>query len=299
MSKSTTIKLKNKLKQELQVIKTIEVLKQIAVQEFQFMENQRKEACRFTKDLESFFQFYRSRKVDGIGLFESPSRVPAIVAVTSDEGFTGSLNRQIIDEAAKFCKTYPDAHVVAIGRRGARQLIDIGIQVQREFPGIELPLEHQQTLPLKNYLMREHLRGRIGMAEVIFAKCDSFTRQTLAVEELLPFSSLNLDAVPEDPRFEPGLVILEPEAKSIIEYTIGLWFGRKLYEIFWDSKLSEVAARAIELNERSEKLSKTNEKTRIRFFRAQHEVIDQGIREVFSGQFFAKKLKKGHALAHG
>jgi F0F1-type ATP synthase gamma subunit len=132
--------------------------------------------------------------------------------------------------------------------------------------------------------------GQIGSAEVIHARCHSFTRQTLEVTRLLPFSIADIEPRPQLEEAAPDYLIVEPDARRLVEYTIALWLSRRLYAIYWDSKLSEAACRAIELNERYEALRRQREKTLQRYFRACHEVIDAGIREVFaSHHFFAAR----------
>lgn len=289
MSKVTVLRLKSHLKRELQVIHTLELLKQIAASEFHYLEKQKKEASQFVLLLESFFNFYHSKHLSANFFSEEPSRVPAMVAITSDEGFLGALNNLIVEKAVEFTRENPDTHLVVLGRRGARKIRDFGIE-PAEFPGIPFPLDYNAVLPLKKHLLDLYMNNRIGSIHVIYARCHSFTRQTLEIASLLPYNMLGKQR-PEDEE-ELNTVLMEPDIGQIIQYTIALCFGRQLYEIFWESKLSEVAARTIELNERYEQLSKSSEKVRMRYFRASHEVIDAGIREVFSSQHFSRKLRK-------
>lgn len=299
MSKIKALKLKNILKRELRIIDTLDVLKQIAISEYRSMEKEKHEASRFTLAVETFFRFYRESAPMKRSLFiHSDCQTPAVIAVGSDEGFLGVLNNQVIEKTVEFCRAHPGACVVAMGRRTVKKLDDAGLKVDHELPGISLPLTYHTTLPLKSYLMKEYLSRRIGSATVIYAQCHSFTRQSLAVKRLLPFDASDLEARSRAGQVDKDFLYVEPDVISIIEYTIALWFGRKLYEIFWDSKLSEVANRAIELNERFDSLSRSNTKTKTRYFRASHEVIDEGIREIFASQHFAKKLEKKMATSH-
>lgn len=290
MSKIAVIKLKTHLKRELQVIHTLELLKQIAASEFHYLEKRKKEASQLVLLLESFFSFYHSKHLTA-GIFsEEPSRIPAMVAVTSDEGFLGALNNLIVEKAVGFARDHPGTHLVVLGRRGARKIRDFGIEPV-EFPGIPFPLDYDAVLPLKKHLLDLYTNNRVGSIHMIYARCHSFTRQTLEIASLLPYNILGRRPPVEDEE-ELNAVLIEPDIGQIIRYTIALCFGRQLYEIFWESKLSEVAARTIEINERYEQLSKSSEKIRMRYFRASHEVIDAGIREVFSSRHFSRKLRK-------
>ena len=124
MGKADVLKLKNQLKREHRIIGTMEVLKQIAVSEFQFLEKERREASKFILMLESFFSFYKRYRFEGGHLFESPCKTPAVVAISSDEGFMGALNNQIVERAVRFYEENPDTKMIVVGRRGARKVFD-------------------------------------------------------------------------------------------------------------------------------------------------------------------------------
>src|SRR2546422_9121648 len=53
---------------------------------------------------------------------------------------------------------------------------------------------------------------------------------------------------------EPTETILEPSAHSIIEYLIKLWLSRQLHEVFWQSRLAELGARAMRSEEHTSEL---------------------------------------------
>lgn len=295
MARTQVLKLKNRLKSEMQIMKTLAVLKQIAFSEFHFLDKQRKELSKYLKALETFFYFYSRWGFKESVFVSAPSKVSGILVVTSDEGFLGSLNAALIEKTIELYRGSEEAEVVVLGRRGAKKLADAGVPI-REFPGLSFPLEYSAVLPVKAHLVGQFLKGQMGNLRVVYTRCHSFSRQTVEVEQLLPFDLLRLDAeaagAAQEQEKAGGYIILEPAARPIIDYTIALWFGRRLYEVFWQSKLSELASRTIELTERHDMLSRRSVKTRLRYFRACHEVIDSGIREVFASLTFADRLKK-------
>lgn len=290
MSKAAVLKLKGRLRQELRLIHTLDMLKQISVSEFRHLDSERNRASEFTKSLRSFFRFYGVCGLNDNQLVKNESKVPAVVAISSDSGFLGALNNQIIARAADAYQKNPETQVIVLGRRGATKLKELGVKCV-SFPGIPFPLEYRAAMPLKAYLMNQYMKRQIGSVEIIYAHCHTFTRQSLATEFLLPFVP-NEDELGEGVEKQIEHSIQEPDFQKIFEYTVSLCFGRRLYEIFWDSKLSEVANRSIELNGRYETLSRKSEKTRSQYFRANHEVIDIGIREIFASRHFFEKMKK-------
>ncbi|MBF0253555.1 MAG: F0F1 ATP synthase subunit gamma [Candidatus Omnitrophica bacterium] len=286
MGKAAVTRLRDTLKDELKLLNTLNVLKQIAIAEYQYLDSERRQASAFLRVLRTFFRFYHEIRLEDSLFVRNPCQDPAVVVLTSDEGFTGNLNAQIIDRAARRHDENPATQVVVLGRRGALRLAELGVPAV-EFEGIGLPLGYSAVSPLKPFLLDQYLNQKIGSATIIYARCQSFTRQTLEESRVLPFHEADITgaddgSLGEMPVAPRGLTIIEPDIRKIVDYTIALWFGRRLYELFWESKLSEVANRSIELSERHERLSRQRGRTLSRYFRASHEVIDAGIREVFA-----------------
>ncbi|MBN3039091.1 MAG: F0F1 ATP synthase subunit gamma, partial [Candidatus Omnitrophica bacterium] len=69
-----------------------------------------------------------------------------------------------------------------------------------------------------------------------------------------------------------------------IEYLIYLLLGQKLYEIFGWSRLAELAARFVHLEESTQKLKELNEKLKLEYFRIRHELVDRNMRELFAAR---------------
>ena len=79
-------------------------------------------------------------------------------------------------------------------------------------------------------------------------------------------------------------MIIESSLYDIAQYLIYLWMGQKLYDIFGLSRLSEFAARFVHLEESAQKLKDMDAKLQQEYFRVRHELIDRGMRELFSAR---------------
>jgi hypothetical protein len=84
-------------------------------------------------------------------------------------------------------------------------------------------------------------------------------------------------------------VTVESSYPDMVEYLAGMWVASKLFEVFEDSKLAEFAARAMHLEDSSQKLTGELKKLKHQCFRAAHELVDKSMRESFSSR---KKKKK-------
>ena len=294
MSKLKVLKFKGQLKREIHLIQTLNLMRQIAAAEFHHLEGERNKAGEFILLLDAFFNFYESANIHPENDSAETQGSSCIVAITSNEGFLGALNNEVITKTTELYEKDPDSSIVIIGARGARRLSEMGLSAV-EFPGIPFPLEASATLPLHSYLMGKYSSKEFNSVRIVYPRCYSMARQTIVASEILPFNILDLARKSKKNnswRDEIGYVLVEPSAQRIIEYTISLCFQRQLYEIFWNAKLSEVAARTIELNQRYERLSKDIQKMKTQYFRACHDVIDEGIREISASIRFSKLLEK-------
>ena len=293
MSKIKVLKLKDRLKREIQLIQTLDLLRQIAASEFHNLEKERDKASEFILLLGTFFNFFEAKQIHDEDYDPHRKPITCVVAITSNEGFLGALNNEVLTQAMSIYQESPDSRFVIVGSRGVRRIREAGIEAD-EFPGIPFPLRYSAVQPLQEYLMSRFAKKEISMVKIVYPRCHSFSQQRVEVSDILPFniSSLRQNSAKKFPLlYDPEYVVVEPDAKRIIEYTVALCFQRQLFEIFWNSKLSEVAARTMELNARYDRLSKNAEHLKSKYFRACHEVIDEGIREVFAGISFSKKLR--------
>ena len=84
-------------------------------------------------------------------------------------------------------------------------------------------------------------------------------------------------------------MILDSSLKSIVEYLVKIWVGQLLYLVFWESKLSEWAARVMHLERSSNEIRDQQKKMRLQYFRTVHERSDKSTREIFVSRTALKK----------
>jgi len=79
-------------------------------------------------------------------------------------------------------------------------------------------------------------------------------------------------------------ITIEPSPAKVIDYLVRAWLMQKIYDIFWDSKLSECAARIIHLEGSHEEIIQANKKLMHDYFKHIHEKSDKNIREIFASR---------------
>ena len=206
-----------------------------------------------------------------------------IVIMATDEGFLGGLNAAVIQKALA-ARGDQEAELMVLGERGGMVLRDHD-ELYTPFPAVGENIDSREVEKLRDYIVKQYLLRKFSTVIVFYPRCYSFTRQEVDSFQLLPCIrpwSGGVSSSSIDP-------ILEPSASSIVDYVVKLWLGRKLHEVFWQSRLSELAARATHLEASLQGLKEQKKKLTLQYFRSKHEVADTGIRESFAGMISKKK----------
>ena len=86
-------------------------------------------------------------------------------------------------------------------------------------------------------------------------------------------------------------VIVESPIGNIIEYIVETWILQKLFEVFEDSKLAELSARTVHLEESYQTLIEQKKGLSHQYFQSRHELVDSEMRDMYSAQIVRKKAK--------
>lgn len=276
------------LKEDLQfntdLIELLGVMKNTAVFRFRALQARRRRFEDFFKAVKGFLPFI-GEAGNSHALMAPVSRREAIIMVTSDEGFIGSLNTQVIN-AGRARDGFNDAELLIIGERGARYLKEMGRTFVPFSCAQDAKGRRSLASTLTEYIITGVKEGRFGKVSVAYPRPISFMVQKTEVLDIVPLFSgedlKNTDRAPE-------MLIIESPVNDIIDYLAGEVLRRRLADILEDSKLSEFASRAIHLEGSSQELTEKKGKIRLKYFRAYHEMIDKSTRELFAAQITLHK----------
>jgi len=261
----------------------IETLKTIAVSQYRALEQKIKTFKDFFLTIESFLEFIDIKNVEHP--FLNPKNKPQlVVAVTSDTGFLGGLNLQVVNAAIEEIEKI-SGKLVVIGERGKIYLRGSRIPTA-SFPGIKDEERHGQAMQLRDYILSQVLSGSFGYVRVVYPHPVSFTVQRVETVSFLPYSPSDKNRTQQETIAD---IIIESALDDMVEYIVYLWVGQKLYELFGLSRLAEFAARYVHLEESAQKLKDIDKKTRLEYFRVRHELVDRTMRELFAAQLLYKR----------
>ncbi|MEI6147908.1 MAG: F0F1 ATP synthase subunit gamma [bacterium] len=291
--------LRRDLRFNAEFLQLIQTLKNIAASQYHTLEREKERFAEFMDAFAGFFRVVDMVEVDNP--FVRPmSDVTGVVLVTSDSGFMGGLNAGVIEAGKDVQGTQPDDKIkfIVIGEKGAMKLSEAG-RAFKFFQGVSSETRFEQALEIRDYISAEVLEHRMGRVMLVYPRAISFTQQTIETIPLLPCGALfDKDSASEIASHvalkgwvaPARKVVVESAFKDMVEYLAGMWVASKLFEVFEDSKLAEFAARAMHLEESTQKLQKEHKKLKHQCFRAAHEMVDKGMRESFSSR--KKKSRK-------
>lgn len=269
------------LKQDLEfnggLAALIGVLKNIAVSQYHAMESRAKNFEKLKDAIYSFLEIIDPRQV-AHPFLNPQNELQMVVAVTSDSGLLGGLNKEVIDTALAELAKIP-GRLVVIGERGKMYARETKTSCVA-FPGIKEEEIPALAMQLRNYILGKFIEESIGHLKLVYPRSISFTVQRIETVTFLPF---RLEARQlEEPPPLLSEVILESLPADVVEYCVYLWIEQKLAEIFIFSKLAEYAARFSHLERSVQRLKEMDQKLKMQYFRVRHEIIDRNMRELFA-----------------
>lgn len=269
------------LKQDLEfnggLAALIGVLKNIAVSQYHAMESRAKNFEKLKDAIYSFLEIIDPRQV-AHPFLNPQNELQMVVAVTSDSGLLGGLNKEVIDTALAELAKIP-GRLVVIGERGKMYARETKTSCAA-FPGIKEEEIPALAMQLRNYILGKFIEESIGHLKLVYPRSVSFTVQRIETVTFLPF---RLEARQlEEPPPLLSEVILESLPADVVEYCVYLWIEQKLAEIFIFSKLAEYAARFSHLERSAQRLKEMDQKLKMQYFRVRHEIIDRNMRELFA-----------------
>lgn len=275
----------------------ISVLKGVAATEYGHLQANRSSFDEFETHLRDFLKLVK------LGDFKhpflkAPSSPNNIILITSDTGFLGKLNISVVNLALEQYREGDSLTV--IGRQGSRYIEEKGVKFSY-FPGIDDDISYNEIIKLRDHIISVFLK-KGGRTVVIYPHFVSFSVQRTQQSQLLPCKFLfseetkpeaesSIDQAGVLSLFRDEEVIVEPSLKRVVEYLARVWIGQLVNSIFWESKLSEWAARVMHLEKSSTEVKNQSKKLRLQYFRLLHEISDKNTREIFASRFALDRAK--------
>jgi ATP synthase F1 gamma subunit len=259
----------------------LEVLKEIAISQYKILEKKIKTNDDFFGALNAIFSMVHGGKIKH-PFVDTGARQGAVIALTSDTGLLGGLNRNVMSQAVL------EAHkikgkLVILGEKGQIYAQESGLPFV-VFKGVSDETRMKQAQELREYIVKEELEGRMGIVKMVYPVSLSIVSQQIKSVQLIPYVSTSPTKLPPP----PPEIVMESGISDIFEYWVSLFLGQFFYQVFSQAKLAELSARFIHLESSKGKIDQLNKELRIQYFRQRHEMIDKNIRELFCARLAFK-----------
>ena len=258
----------------------IEVMKLAATSQFNQFRSHQEPSTDFVRQLDEVFGALGSAGIPSDLLTINESLPSLILLVSSDEGFLGELNFLLVNRLLDI-RGRQDK-IIVTGNQGAAYLKEIEVDfLFFESPGEKI--NSGKMGKVRDYIFEQYLSRAVGRVYVIYSSFISITSQQIELETLLPLAQASV------PSARPLRdLLLEPNARSVIEGWIKVWLDFRFYHIFWSSKLAEFAARIMHLEGSVQELGKINSHLRMEYFKYLHGLSDKSIRELSAARILQK-----------
>lgn len=282
----------------------MDILKKTATFEFQSLFNRRKMQTvqeKYVAALENLLKIFPPGAEHPF--LTNPLDKVILVVITSDMGFVGGLNTEVVDMGLREIRKKDELHLLALGEKGYLQLEEKGYKFEF-LPGMGADMNFSLAEKVRDYIYASCWKHKIGRVIISYPKFISFAHQEIAVDTLIPCgylfksdetdaSSLPSDAVKLVNALRTGTKFLfEPSPQKALDYLLKTYLAYKIYDIFWQAKLSEFAARSMHLDGSMQELTEMKKGIQSQYFRSKHEITDRTIRDIFGGRMVTlKKLR--------
>lgn len=174
-------------------------------------------------------------------LARRPVQRSLVVLITTDRGFVGALNANMVRAAARFADKLPAASWLAVGRKGVAQLRRLGHAAVAEFSGLGDRATSADTSAISTVLQDEFLSGRCDEVFLAFTRFVNTMRQEPTVRRILPL-------VPEEEDIDelpPMQYIFEPDPETVLGAVLPRLIELSVYQAVLENIASEHSARLI------------------------------------------------------
>jgi F-type H+-transporting ATPase subunit gamma len=209
-----------------------------------------------------------------------------VLLISTDRGLCGGLNSNLFRLVTEI---KDDAKFVAMGRKGTQFLSRTRRPLVAEFP-LSDRVELREVRPAIDYLVKAFLDGEVDTVEVIYSKFVNTLSQVPARVSLLPLGDLHeivseLRGPHADPqeaalRRDTREMAFEPDAASVLDALLPLYFTGEIYQFALSAKASEHSARMVAMKTAKDNASKLIDDLTLEYNKARQAAITGEILEI-------------------
>jgi len=203
------------------------------------------------------------------------------VILTTEKGLSGGLLNNLLNFLKENIKEEED--VLVVGKEGRKKAEEKGIKISYFYPGFKEIPKDQNIRGLEDFIVSKFLNSEYREIIIFWPNFKNFGYQVPKKTTFLPIDKEKIKIeLGEKSDFDFAYPIYEPGQKKIINYLIKEYLNLVFYQKILETKLSELSARTLAMENSSNKASNLIRSLNWRYFREKREVVTKEITDLFS-----------------
>lgn len=202
------------------------------------------------------------------------------VVLTSDRGFAGSYNANILTKALKHMNAGKNEKILVVGSIGDTFFRKRKKNIIRRITDVSDSKMYYGTLELANWLTELYLSGEVDEVFIAYTDFENVMLHHPIVEQLLPI------AVPNKGTVEDSDHIYEQGVDTFIDHIIPLYLHMNLFRAYSESHTSEQAARMVNMDAAGKNAEEIIDDLNLQYNRQRQADITQELSEIIGGSNF-------------
>jgi F-type H+-transporting ATPase subunit gamma len=196
-------------------------------------------------------------------------------------GYNGNVQRAGFHRYAELVAQVPNVKLEVSGKRGVAAAKFRGLPTSETYTHFEDKPSYEEVELLANRYLEEYVSGKLDRLDVAYMRFENVSRQSVAVETLLPLGTLE-GASPSDSKGQSQYEFL-PSAESILEEVVPASFKVKLFKCFLDAAVSEQVSRMVAMKAATKSAGDRIRQLSMAYNRARQSQITGEIMEIIGG----------------
>lgn len=232
---------------------------------------------------------------------ENDNRKNLLILITTNRGFCGALNINLIVPIVAFLKNNGPTDVITIGKKGRGLSKKIGLQIIADFSNINDHFSVNEISPVARLAIKEFTNGNYGKVFIAFNEFVNTLIQKPVIRQILPVSIETFESIIEiNPKakklfFEKNSngsdssqYIFELSAETVFEELVPHLLEIEFYKALLDSRAAEHSARMVAMKNATDKAGELIDDLKLTYNEARQSLITKEIAEISTGAMATK-----------
>jgi F-type H+-transporting ATPase subunit gamma len=211
----------------------------------------------------------------------------ALIVVTSDRGFCGAFNANLIRAAQAHIASQPagiKVRLICIGKKGVDYFGKRGYSLIGRHAGVYGTLAFSWVQSLAGEIIAQYLKGEFDRVDIIYNEFKSISSQRILIEQFLPVPPLPaVSVVPKKPADYIVDYIYEPDRLGILLSILPRHLNFQIWRILLESSTAEEGARMAAMENATENAREMIATLQLQYNKARQTAITTELLEVVSG----------------